>query len=327
MKFKIKYADQIVGLFSLAAIACLIILIFAIGAKQSWFTKKNYYYTVLDSGSGIFVGMDLTYKGFSIGKVKSVSLEGEFVRVDYYVLEDYFNYVREHSIVEFSSSPIGLGSSFVLYPGTGRTIVPSGSERFRKDSVPAQELIADGLVVVGESSDSISVLLAKVSTLLDNVNVLVGAVDDALLGVGDSPFTEIIANINSLTAMLSDKDSGVVPGALGPQLTLELVGLLENVNTLLSGSNGGAVPNLLGKDISRQVTSILTSLAPIAKNADKLVDNAVPEVSEMLVQVNALLLQVQDLVKGVSNNPLIRGGIPDRKNAGASSVQSRGTDF
>ena len=139
MKFKIKYADQIVGFFSLVAIASLIVLIFAIGAKKSWFTKKNYYFTVFDSGSGIYVGMDLMYKGFSIGKVESVDLVGEFVKVDYYVLEDYFDYVKEYSIVELSVSPIGLGSSFTLFPGTGSTTIPSGREIFRKDSMPGEE--------------------------------------------------------------------------------------------------------------------------------------------------------------------------------------------
>ena len=40
MKFKIKHADQIVGLFSLIAIVGLIALIFSIGVTQKWFEKK-----------------------------------------------------------------------------------------------------------------------------------------------------------------------------------------------------------------------------------------------------------------------------------------------
>lgn len=322
MKFKIKYADQIVGFFSIFSIFALIVLIFAIGAKQSWFTKKNNYYTVFDSGSGISVGMDLTYKGFSIGKVKSVSLQGDFVRVDYYVLEDYFSYVKENSIVELSSSPIGLGSSFVLHPGIGKKTIPSGKEIYRKDSDSAQELIEAGLVKLNTSGDSISELLAKVSSLLDNVNILVGAIDDAFLGKGDAPFTEIIGNVNKLTKQLSD-ENGMLPNVLGPQLSIEMIQMLDNVNILLSGKNGGAVPKLLGKEISREITAILSNLTPITANADKLVGNAVPEVNELLNQVNVLLLQVQDLVKGVNNNPLIRGGIPDRSNTGSASTNSR----
>ena len=45
MKFKIRFADQIVGFFSLLALALLFGFIFALGASQKWFVKKNIYYT------------------------------------------------------------------------------------------------------------------------------------------------------------------------------------------------------------------------------------------------------------------------------------------
>ena len=47
MKFKIRFADQIVGVFSLFALAALLALIFAIGASQNWFVKKNYYHSLV----------------------------------------------------------------------------------------------------------------------------------------------------------------------------------------------------------------------------------------------------------------------------------------
>jgi len=326
MKFKIKYADQIVGFFSLLALVLLIILIFAIGVKQNWFTKKNHYYTVFDSGSGVSVGMDLTYKGFSIGKVSKVSLVGQFVRVDYYVLEDYFDYVKEYSIVELSVSPIGLGSSFILHPGSGKSILPPNCEIFRKDSVPAQRLIDSGLVFMGDSKDSIGILLGKVSNILDDVHQLIGNLNDALEGNGDTPFTEIIENLNQLTNLLSDKENGAVPNLLGTDITKNLSQTLENLNSMMNDSTG-AIPRLLGVKMSNELNSILQTLTPILSNADNLVEKASPEVNELLAQVNTLLLQVEDLVTGLNNNPLLRGGIPDKSNTGSVPVQSRSTDF
>lgn len=64
MKFKIRFADQIVGVFSLFALAALLALIFAIGASQNWFVKKNYYHSYFNSGTELSVGMNVTYKGF-----------------------------------------------------------------------------------------------------------------------------------------------------------------------------------------------------------------------------------------------------------------------
>ena len=94
MKFKIRYADQIVGFFSLLALAGLIAFIFLLGASQNWFIKKNIYYAYFSSGSGISVGMDVSYKGFTIGKIKEVKLEGSDVRVEFYILGDYAEYVK-----------------------------------------------------------------------------------------------------------------------------------------------------------------------------------------------------------------------------------------
>lgn len=326
MKFKIKYADQIVGFFSILAMAAIIVLIFAIGANKNWFTKKNRYFTVFDSGSGLSVGMDLTYKGFSIGKISSVDLIGNFVRVDFYVLEDYFDYVRENSVVSLDVSPIGLGSSFTLYQGKGKSIIPDGSEIFRMNSIPAQQMIDDGLVMIPDSSDSISVLLGKVSGILDDVHELLGGINDAIYGTGDAPLTQILRNAGTLTGNLADLENGAVPNLLGEDIARSLTETLNGLSAMMNDSKG-AVPQLLGEQMTGELNSILRNLTPILSNADTLVGNATPEVGELLGQVNSLLVQVQDLVTGLNNNPLLRGGIPDRSNEKSAPVTVRGGDF
>lgn len=326
MKFKIKYAEQIVGFFSLLSIACLIILILNIGIKQNWFEKKNHYYTIFDSGSGVSIGMDLTYKGFSIGKINSVSLEGENVRVDYYVLEDYFDYVKENSIVELSVSPIGLGASFIFYPGVSDKLLPNGSELYRRDSLEAKKLIREQMVNIGDDSDSISVLLSKVSTTLDSVNRLIRNINNALEGKGNAPFTEIIGNINTLTSLLSDTEKGAVPNLLGEEISTSLKQTIDSLNLVMNDSKG-AVPKLLGNEMANELNAALASLVLILKSTDKLVAGAQPEINEMLVQVNTLLIQVQDLVTGLNNNPLLSGGVPDRTNESSASVNLRSSDF
>ncbi len=325
MKFKIRFADQIVGIASLAAIGGLILVIFAIGAKQNWFTKKINYYTVFDSGSGFSVGMDITYKGFSIGKVKSVSLTDKMVRVDYYVLGDYMNYVKENSLVQLISSPIGLGSSFVLHPGEGKELIPENSEIYRLDSGFGKKIVDEGKNKLEKTTDSIGALMNQVSVLLDNVNALVVNINNALAGNGDTPFTGIIANIQDLTGLLSDPN-GAVPGLLGPEMTSELNTLLIQLQDIL-GNPDGVVPTVLGSQMSGDLTTTLTNISSITSNADKLIGNATPEVTEALEELNTVLVDVQDVLTGVKNNPLIRGGVPDRTNESSATIQLRSTDF
>lgn len=309
MKFKIRFADQIVGVFSIAALAGLVALVFAAGSRQHWFEKKTDYYTVFDSGSGISVGMDLTYKGFSIGKVSKVSLEGMFVRVDYYVLGDYSSFVKENSLVQLVTSPIGLGSSFSFYPGNGPGLLPEGSEIYRLDSIPGQRIVDAKLIHVEKQSDSIGTLMSQVSDLLGHVNSLVGQLDTALSGKISgkaTPIQSIVLQIESITENINDivgSDDGVVKKALGPELTRELEDTIANISEI-SGS-----------------------LTGLSSNAGKIVANAVPQVDSALVQLNTILLQVQDVLTGLKNNPLLRNGIPDRSQSSSSTTQLRSSEF
>lgn len=324
MKFKIRFADQIVGIFSIAALAGLIIFIFAIGASQNWFVKKNNYYTIFDSGSGFSTGMDLTYKGFSIGKVKSVTLKDGMVRVDYYVLADYASYVHENSLVELITSPIGLGSSFVLHPGKSENLLADGSEIYRLDSGFARDLIKDKKVYIESQTDSIGVLMNKVSLIMDNVNRLLFLVNDALSGKSDSNISstvkEIIGNVNSITDNLTDFSGN-------------LTDISKNLSNI-SGSQNGVVPELLGSELSSNINSLMenlssvtTDLQGISGNVNGLVNQLSPEVMTILLQLNSALIQAQDVLTGVKNNPLIRGGVPDRSKGSSSTAQIRETEF
>ena len=306
MKFKIRYADQIVGLFSLIALGALLVFIFSIGATQNWFVKKNNYHTFFNSGSGFSVGMDITYKGFSIGKIKSVKLEGDMVRVDYYVLSDYASYVHENSLVELITSPIGLGSSFVLHPGNSQNLIPDNSEIYRLDSGFGKEFVEKKLVRVESQSDSIGVLMNKVSFLLDNVNSLLGVVNDAARGKGQTPLKEIVGNLNVL---------------------LENLGKISRKLSEASAAGSGIVPELLGRELSAEVDSLLGNLQEMSTKMNNLIGQLSPEVMNILAQVNSTLVQVQDVLSGVKNNPLIRSGIPDRSTGDSSTAQFREMDF
>lgn len=310
MKFKIRYADQIVGFFSILALAGLIALIFALGSRQHWFEKKYYYYTVFDSGSGVSVGMDLTYKGFSIGKVSKLGLKDNFVRVDYYILGEYSEYIKENSLVQLVTSPIGLGSTFSFYPGVGPDLIPSGSEIYRVDSGFGEKIIADKKNRIEKQNDSIGALMSQVSELLTHVNSLVSQVDDALSGRvrgnKTTPIQNIVAQLSGITESIHQilaSDKGPVTELLGPEMTTSLVEALDNLAVITQSFTG------------------------VASNADKLVANAVPQIDSALVQLNTVLVQVQDVLTGLKNNPLIRGGVPDRSKTDSATVQLRSEDF
>ncbi len=332
MKFKIRHADTLVGIFSLLAVAGLIFGIIFIGLKQDVFTKKNYYYAVFDTGEGMAPGMDITYKGFSIGKIKSVSLEGWMVRVDFYVLGKYEEYVKENSLVEFSAGIAGFGTSFVFYPGVGPGLIPTNSEIYRLDSGYGKKIISERKNFVMNQDDSIAQLVGKVSRILDDVSILVNNFNGAMTGSVDSELTQIFKNLNKLSAMLGS-EKGTIPGILGPEMTRELTSMLSGLAKIFTDEKG-AMAGILGDETAQNIvelmenlTKITVDLSGVTANADNLMSNMTPEIDGAIKELNRLLIDVDDVLEGVKNLPLIRNGVPDRSNESSASVQIRSADF
>ncbi|MBP5284148.1 MAG: MCE family protein [Treponema sp.] len=302
MKFKIRYADKVVGFFSLLALAGVILLVFFVSAKQNWFAKKNFYYTIFDSGSGVTVGMDLTYKGFSVGKVQKINLEGKMVRVDYYILAEYADYVHEGSLVELIISPIGLGSTFVFHPGRGEGLMESGREIYRSNSYFGRKIIDEKLNIIWNTTDSVGVLMSKVSTLVDNLNRITYSLGNAFEGKGKAPVTQLVLSINEILKNLSELTEG-----------------LSNTD--------GAIPKLLGEKFTADISGILSNLDALTVNLAEISGDAEPKIDSALTELNTTIIELNDVLKGLKGNALIRGGVPDRSHEASATVPLRQSDF
>lgn len=331
MKFKIRYADQIVGIFSLIALVVLLVLVFALGAKQNWFIRKNVFYTEFESGSAIKPGMDINYKGFGIGKIKSIKLEDDKVIVEYYILDSYMNYVRENSLLEFSSNILGLGTSFVFHPGRGVKLIEPGSEIYRYDSREGVRIRNRRLVDNDATGDAITGIINKVEPLLDSVTRLVTDLDIGLRGDSGrgnrgaegeqrqehkSELAKIIQNVGEISANIA-------------VLTKDL----SRVTARMNGESGAVGP-LLGEKGSESLDGILNNLEELllkvgglGEQAGELLKDSSPQLDSLLDQVDSLLLELQDVLTGVKNNPLIRNGVPDRSQEKSATPNMRSEDF
>lgn len=293
MKFKIKYADQIVGILSLVAIIALIFIIFLIGSTQKWFVPKHNYFTVISSASNISVGKAITYKGFEIGKIKSFSLgDDDKVIVNFYISDDYKSKIVRDSIIEILTSP--LGSSVVFYPGNSNSFLPDNSFVPERSSEEAKSLIMNKRVSVVEQTDSINTILAMATTLVGDIDTLVKQINIALEGKEDTPLTYTITQLNAILTNLNhitQDPSGLVPK------------LLEDENSQ------GSIANVL-KELD-------TTMGDINKITAS-VDSNMPGVTILISQMQSLLKQMQDVMEGLKNNPLLKNGIsekPEKENA------------
>ena len=293
MKFKIKYADQIVGILSLFAIIALIFIIFLIGSTQKWLVPKHNYYTVISSATNINAGKAITYKGFEIGKIRSFSLNDEDkVVVNFYITDDYRSKAVRNSIIEILTSP--LGSSVVFYPGNSNSYLEENAFVPERSSEEAKELIKNNLVSVVEQTDSINTILAMATNLVGDIDTLVQQLNIALEGKEDTPLTNTIKEINGILTNLNEitaNADGLVPR------------LLEDEN-----AQGAIAKTLL------QLNSTMGDINSITTS----VDSNMPGISLLITQLQTLVKQMQDVMEGLKNNPLLKNGIsekPEKENA------------
>ena len=337
MKFKIKYADQIVGALSIFAIAALIFITFFILSTQKWFVKKHYYYSMVASASSVSEGMSLQYKGFGIGKVKKISLlDDDSVEVRFYVLDEYIDRVTEGSIVELSVSPIGLGSSLIFYQGAGRKIIEDDSYIPEKATAEAQELIKSGKVVIPESNDTLNTIIGSATSLVNHIDELVQEITQLIAGNEQLPLAQTVNEINTIlkqvSALLSGDDSIPIANIiddLGKSVD-SLNAILGDVNNLTSDPQG-LIQNLLETEESKgtfdKIYAAIDTTIQDLNGISGSLDSEMPQVSILMAQIQTLLKQVQDVMTGLKNNPLLKNGVPERTEQQNATPKLREENF
>ena len=337
MKFKIKYADQIVGTLSIIAIATLIFITFFIASTQKWFVKKHNFFTTISSANSINEGMALQYKGFAIGKIKKISLsDDDNVTVHFYVLDEYIDRVTQGSIVELSVSPIGLGSSFIFYQGNSTSIIVDNSYIPEKSSAKAKELIKDKKVLIPEQNDTLNTIIGSATSLINHIDELIQQINELLAGNEQLPLAQTVNNINRIlrqvSALLSGDDSVPVAAVINDLNTTvdTLNSILEDVNGLTSDPQG-LVPKLLETEESKgtfdKLYAALDTTIQDLNGISGSLDSEMPQVSILLAQVQTLLKQVQDVMTGLKNNPLLKNGVPERTEQQSATPKLREESF
>ncbi|MDR2952122.1 MAG: MlaD family protein [Treponema sp.] len=330
MKFSIRYADQIVGAFVILALAILIFVILMLGRSQRWFAKDYQYKAYFDSAQGLSPNMAVQYKGFTMGHVKTISLkEDDRVEVLFTIFDVNNDRVKEGSLVEVQVSPIGLGNQFLFHPGKGTVQIQEGEEIPAVNSQEAKRLAAAGLTNRPESSDSIGNIMNQVNSVLGTLDGTLTDVKEAIGGTDRMTLGRTLLNVEGLTEGLSQS------------LPRELDKVLDQINVLLKDLEGvtkklsdpeETVAQVLDAEgpIYKDLVSALDSLAATLKGVEKLgefIPTQLPQIAVLLSSVQLTLSSVQDVLAAVANNPLLKGGVPVRKESSPGGASPRDLEF
>jgi phospholipid/cholesterol/gamma-HCH transport system substrate-binding protein len=336
MKFRIKYADKLVGLFVVLAALVLVAGIIVLGANQRWFAKDVRFVTKFSSAAGAQEGTAIMMRGFQIGKVVKVKLneknevDGEFV-----IFDTYYSKAKEYSVLELVTSPIGLAPQLLFHPGKGENLIPEGGFVPLADSPEGLDLIDQGLVELPLKDDTITRLIAGINPFIENANKTIVTINRtlteinrALAGQSSGPAGRIVSELSSAASRIDDMVAEVSSEA--DKLLASVNAIADNLETFSAEIENptGLVPRLLDAKGSLKtllddknalydkINASFSELQKAIKNIQDItasLNREMPSLSLTIEEGRTAIKQAQDVLTGLKNNPLLKGGIPERQ--------------
>jgi phospholipid/cholesterol/gamma-HCH transport system substrate-binding protein len=347
MKFRIRFADQIVGVFIILALVSVVFVILMLGRSQRWFAKDYSFNTIMASATGLSKNMPVQYKGFTIGNVQDFRLTGKNeVEVIFSIHELYLDRVKTGSMVELMVSPVGLGNQFLFHAGKGGEQLDSGAFVPAVGSALAKSYIQQGLADAPYHDDSITLLLNRASAVLDEINQIAAQVNDAFQGTEATTIGQIVSGVqrtiegaetlpgtvNRTTAELL-RDIDEFKAMLEDELArINLI--LADVNAISSTLNDpeGLLYTVLDTDeaVYTNLLSSLHSISSILASLDRtaaFIPGQLPQIAGLIMDLRVTLKTAEDVLVALTNNPLLRGGIPERVETQSSGTSPRDIQF
>ncbi len=215
---------------------------------------------VTDNSEGVFVGMDLTFAGFAIGRVRRIELDdvGK-VRITVAIPVQDARWLRVSSVFTMERGLVG-GTRIRAFSGQlGDSPLPDGAVR---------------PVLRGDSTDELPHLIANMKGLLENLQKLTSA--DSSLGVS-------LGNVRTVTERMAGK-SGALAAALGSEENAaKVVAAVDRANKLLDSLAG----------VSARLDQTLVKTDQRVFGRDGIMD----ETHKVVLQLNAVLGDARESLK------------------------------
>ncbi len=233
------------------------------------FEKTQPLYLITDDSEGVMVGMDMSFSGFPIGRVRSIDLApGGDVRILVDIPIKEAHWLRQSSVFTLEKGLVGSARLRAFTGVRDDAPLPVGAER---------------RVLRGDVSAEIPQMMTEVRDVVANVNRLT-ADDSALSGT--------LRELRTFTARLNSNRGGLMAALTGnPQDAARMGELLERSSQLvksLEGAVNKADRQLLGQG----------GLVPDAQQSVRQLNALLQDVRQSVTRVDAVLAEVQ----GVAGN-------------------------
>ncbi|WP_293464697.1 mammalian cell entry protein [Polaromonas sp.] len=262
------------------------------------FERTQKLVLIADDSEGVVIGMDLTFSGFPIGRVRRIELaEDGKARILVDVAAKDAHWLRTSSVFTLVRGIVG-STNIRAYTGLlGDPVLPDGAER---------------TVLQGDASAEIPKVVSAAKDLIDNLNRLTGSSG----AVGTT-----LANLQTLTGRLNGPGGALTVLLGGEPEAKKLLATLDRTNALLGRLDGlvvkadtqvfgekGVMPEtraavvqlnaMLGEARTslKKVDAILIDAQAVSSNAKEATD----DLGALRGEVEASLRKVEGLVNEIN---------------------------
>lgn len=269
--------------FKAALLLMLLVLLVAGSALYVMYARGVFENTqrlvlVSDDSEGVVVGMDMTFAGFSIGRVSRIELaEDGNVRILVDVPVKDAKWLRSSSVFTMEKALVG-GTKIRAYSGML--------------SDPPLEDGAEREVLRGDAAAEIPKLMSAVRDLLDNLTAMTRE---------DAPLSQTLANVQDVTGRLKGPQGGLGVLMGNEADARQVMVTLERANALLARVDALAarvdslVANADKQVFGQGAPEGQGALVPDLRAAVQQVTGLLGEARGTLRQVDALLVEAQGI--------------------------------
>ncbi len=345
MEMEFSKLEKIVGTFVIGVSILLIATLVVIGRGKDWFESYVTYYTTFNESYNLQENAAVKLFKADIGRVKSITLEKNRVRVKLIILEKYASRIRQDAIAVVES-PTLIGSEYIsIIPGSPESpLIPEQGEIASKEKRSIADILTE--FEVEKTAKMVVKAIQDISIVAENLSNPKGPLRSALnklektsdhveqiaadLRAGKGPMgtilksedllQQILHNVNRMGDILDHID---VATAKAPA-TMDLV--QDNLNTYRDAGQSVVQRVEQARNILESIQASTEDLRTILKNIKSGSYN-VPRIStsfrDGVNEIREGVEQIDRVVDSLQQNVFIRKHLPDEPEAQTTDAQAR----
>ena len=244
--------------FKIGVFAVAVILISWWGIKwlqgQNMLLSSSSYYAYYEDVSGLMVSSRVKLRGVQIGNVQDIDLDGDKVRVEMLIEDEYAALIPANSVAELGAASLMGGTEIVIIQGDAR-----------------EKIKPEGVITGRVKPDLVGTMSETAGELLDGLNTTVGGINE-LLSTNREAINSMITNLEAMTMSINSMLSAA---------RSDINGTLSNLRTFTNtlAANSGRIEAMIGNidkvttdlaeaNFVEQLDSTLTSLDSIVKTIE-----------------------------------------------------------